>query len=92
MPKSLYLCGFAGFRKRVNKNIFKKVLTFYTIRSSINVSTGKDSRQCSSGGSGIHRKIPKTINKTFSKSFKKYLTQPNSCGKVQSSTRAQLVE
>ena len=25
MPKSLYLCGFAGFRKRVNKNIFKKI-------------------------------------------------------------------
>ena len=43
----------------------------------------------SSGGSGIHRKIPKVANKTFSK---KYLTQPNSCDKVQSSTRAQLVE
>lgn len=34
----------------------------------------------------------KVANKTFSKSFKKYLTQPNSCDKVQSSTRAQLVE
>ena len=86
------LCSFAGFCKRVNKTFLKKVLTFYVIRSSINVSTGKDSRQCSNGGLGTHRKIPKTVNKTFSKSFKKYLTQPNSCGKVQSSTRAQLVE
>ena len=39
------LCDFAGFCKRVNKNIFKKVLTFYAIRSSINVSTGKGGRQ-----------------------------------------------
>lgn len=67
MQFSQCLCGFAGFCKRANKNIFKKVLTFYVIRSSINVSTGKDSRQCSSGGFGIHRKIPKAANKTFSK-------------------------
>ena len=92
MPKSLYLCGFAGFRKRVNKNIFKKVLTFYVIRSSINVSIRKGGRQVQTVVLESTEKIPKAANKTFSKSFKKYLTQPNSCGKVQSSTRAQLVE
>ena len=27
MPKSLYLCGFTGFYKRVNKTFLKKVLT-----------------------------------------------------------------
>ena len=41
MPKSLDFSGFAGFYKRVNKNIFKKLLTKYLWRSSISVSTGK---------------------------------------------------
>ena len=62
-----YLCGFVGFYKHVNKNFLKNVLTNYVKGSIISVSTGKDSRQCSSGGFGIHRKIPKSANKTFSK-------------------------
>ena len=66
------------------------VLTLSSRTAAETVFTSTE--QCSSGGSGIHRKIPKVANKTFSKSFKKYLTQPNSCDKVQSSTRAQLVE
>jgi len=32
------LCGFADFYKRVNKNIFKKVLTNYRYSSMISVS------------------------------------------------------
>jgi hypothetical protein len=45
MPKSLYLCGFVGFYKRVNKNIFKKVLTNYLKGSMISVSIRKGGRQ-----------------------------------------------
>ena len=43
MQFSQCLYGFAGFYKRVNKNIFKKVLTTYCYSSMIGTSTGERS-------------------------------------------------
>jgi hypothetical protein len=92
MQFSQCLYGFAGFCKRVNKNIFKKVLTTYCDSSMISVSIRKGGRQVQTVVLESTEKFLKQQIKLFQKSFKKYLTQPNSCGKVQSSTRAQLVE
>jgi hypothetical protein len=71
MPKSLYLCGFAGFCKRVNKNIFKKVLTTYCDSSMISVSIRKGGRQAQAVVLESTEKFLKQQIKLFSK---KYLT------------------